>query len=171
MCPRLHQASYFTGLNSTLPAALRTGKVTVRPHSVVHSLMFDAKNRKITGVRIIDGQTRDTIEFRAKVVFLCASALESARILLNSSTTEFPNGLANSSGELGRNVMDHCMGGGARGRIPGNEDHIALGNRPNGIYVPRFRNVKSKSTRCSFEDTVSREALRVPSGNGARSNT
>jgi len=136
--------SYFSSLNSTLPAALRTGKVTVRPHSVVHSLIFDAKKRKITGVRIIDGQTRDTIEFRAKIVFLCASALESARILLNSSTTEFPNGLANSSGELGRNIMDHCMGGGARGRIPGNEDHISLGNRPNGIYVPRFRNVKQK---------------------------
>ncbi len=136
--------SYFSSLNSTLPAALHTGKVTVRPHSVVHSLMFDAKKRKITGVRIIDGQTRDTIEFHAKVVFLCASALESARILLNSSTTEFANGLANSSGELGRNVMDHCMGGGARGRIPGNEDHISLGNRPNGIYVPRFRNVKQK---------------------------
>jgi choline dehydrogenase-like flavoprotein len=136
--------SYFSSLNSTLPAALGTGKVTVRPHSVVHSLMFDAKKRKITGVRVIDGQTRDTIEFRARVVFLCASALESARILLNSSTTEFPNGLANSSGELGRNVMDHCMGGGARGRVPGNEDHISLGNRPNGIYVPRFRNVKQK---------------------------
>jgi len=136
--------SYFSSLNSTLPAALRTGKVTVRPHSVVHSLMFDAKKRKIAGVRIIDGQTRDTIEFRGRVVFLCASALESARILLNSSTPEFPNGLANSSGELGRNVMDHCMGGGASGRIPGNEDHISLGNRPNGIYVPRFRNVKEK---------------------------
>ena len=136
--------SYFSSLNSTLPAALATGKVTVRPHSVVHSLMFDSKTRKIGGVRIIDGQTHDTIEFRGKIVFLCASALESARILLNSSTTEFPNGLANSSGELGRNVMDHCMGGGARGRIPGNEDHISLGNRPNGIYVPRFRNVKEK---------------------------
>jgi choline dehydrogenase-like flavoprotein len=136
--------SYFSSLNSTLPAALATGKVTVRPHSVAHSLMFDAKKRKITGVRIIDGQSRDTIEFRGRVVFLCASALESARILLNSSTPEFSNGLANSSGELGRNVMDHCMGGGARGLIPGNEDHISLGNRPNGIYVPRFRNVKQK---------------------------
>ncbi len=136
--------SYFSSLNSTLPAALRTGKVTVRPHSVVHSLMFDSAKRKIAGVRVIDGQTRETIEFRGRVVFLCASALESARILLNSSTTEFPNGLANSSGELGRNVMDHCMGGGASGRIPGNEDHISLGNRPNGIYVPRFRNVKQK---------------------------
>src|SRR5690242_3581110 len=136
--------SYFSSLNSTLPAALTTGKVTVRPHSVVHSLMFDSKTRKVSGVRIIDGQTRQTIEFRGRVVFLCASALESARILLNSATPEFPDGLANSSGELGHNLMDHCMGGGAAGRIPGNEDHISLGNRPNGIYVPRFRNVKQK---------------------------
>jgi choline dehydrogenase-like flavoprotein len=136
--------SYFSSLNSTLPAALTTGKVTVRPHSVVHSLMFDAKTRKVSGVRIIDGQTKQTVEFRGRIVFVCASALESARILLNSATTEFPDGLANSSGELGHNVMDHCMGGGASGRIPGNEDHIALGNRPNGIYVPRFRNVKEK---------------------------
>ena len=136
--------SYFSSLNSTLPAALTTGKVTVRPHSVVHSLMFDSKTRKVSGVRIIDGQTRQTIEFKSRIVFLCASALESARILLNSATPEFPDGLANSSGELGHNLMDHCMGGGANGRIPGNEDHITLGNRPNGTYVPRFRNVKEK---------------------------
>jgi choline dehydrogenase-like flavoprotein len=136
--------SYFSSLNSTLPAALTTGKVTVRPHSVVHSLTFDSKTRKVTGVRVIDGQTHDSIEFRGRIVFLCASALESVRILFNSATPEFPNGLANSSGELGYNLMDHCMGGGARGRIPGNEDHVSLGNRPNGIYVPRFRNVKQK---------------------------
>jgi choline dehydrogenase-like flavoprotein len=136
--------SYFSSLNSTLPAALTTGKVTVRPHSVVHSLIFDSKTRKVSGVRIIDGQTRQTIEFKSRVVFLCASALESARILLNSATPEFPDGLANSSGELGHNLMDHCMGGGAAGHIPGNEDHVQLGNRPNGIYVPRFRNVKDK---------------------------
>ena len=136
--------SYFSSLNSTLPAALTTGKVTVRPHSVVYSLIFDSKTRKVSGVRIIDGQTRQTIEFKSRVVFLCASALESARILLNSATPEFPDGLANSSGELGHNLMDHCMGGGAAGHIPGNEDHVQLGNRPNGIYVPRFRNVKDK---------------------------
>ncbi len=136
--------SYFSSLNSTLPAALTTGKVTVRPHSVVHSLMFDSKTRKVSGVRIIEGQTRQTIEFKSRIVFLCASALESARILLNSATPEFPDGLANSSGELGHNLMDHCMGGGASGRIPGNEDHVQLGNRPNGTYVPRFRNVKQK---------------------------
>jgi choline dehydrogenase-like flavoprotein len=109
--------SYFSSLNSTLPAALTTGKVAVRPHSVVHSLMFDSKTRKVSGVRIIDGQTRQAVEFRGRIVFLCASALESARILLNSVTPEFPNGLANSSGELGHNLMDHCMGGGASGNL------------------------------------------------------
>jgi choline dehydrogenase-like flavoprotein len=136
--------SYFSSLNSTLPAALATGKVTVRPFSVVHSLIFDSKKRKVTGIRVIDGQTRESVEFHGRILFLCASTLESTRILLNSRTPEFPNGLGNSSGELGHNLMDHVMGGGASGRIPGNEDRITLGNRPNGIYVPRFRNVKQK---------------------------
>ena len=84
------------------------------------------------------------MEFHSRILFLNASALESARILLNSATPEFPNGLGNASGELGRNVMDHVMGGGAEGVIPGNEDKDEFGNRPNGIYVPRFRNIKTK---------------------------
>jgi choline dehydrogenase-like flavoprotein len=93
-------------------------------------------------VRVVDAQTKHTVEYRARVVFLCASALESARILLNSTSPEFPAGLANASGQLGKNVMDHCMGGGADGTIPGYEDRYEYGNRPNGIYMPRFRNVK-----------------------------
>jgi len=148
MCGPCHRGcstrSYFSSLNATLPVAMATGKLTLRPHSVVHSLGFDPKTRRISEVRIIDGQSKDTIAFQGRIVFLCASALESARILLNSKSPEFPNGLANSSGQLGRNVMDHCMGGGARGIIAGNEDKEPQGRRPNGIYVPRFRNVKSK---------------------------
>jgi choline dehydrogenase-like flavoprotein len=136
--------SYFSSLNATLPAAEKTGRMTLRPNSVVHSLSFDARSRRASGVRVIDSQTRATQEFRAKVIFLCASTLESARILLNSSTPEFSNGLANSSGELGHNVMDHVKNGGASGIIPGNEDRMVLGRRPNGTYVPRFRNVKTK---------------------------
>ncbi len=136
--------SYFSSLNATLPVAQATGKLTLRPHSVVHSIIFDAKTRRAAGVRVIDGQTKKALEFRANVIFLCASALESTRILLNSSTPEFPNGLGNSSGELGHNLMDHTMGGGATGRIPGHEDRIQAGRRPNGIYVPRFRNVRDK---------------------------
>jgi choline dehydrogenase-like flavoprotein len=133
--------SYFSSLHSTLPAAEATGKMTLRPFSVVHSLIFDSQTRRITGVRVIDGQTKKPMEFQAKVVFLCASTLESARILMNSRTSEFPTGLANSSGELGHNLMDHVMHGGASGIIPGHEDRVQIGNRPNGIYVPRFRNV------------------------------
>jgi choline dehydrogenase-like flavoprotein len=133
--------SYFSSVNATLPAAQQTGKLTLRPYSVVHSVSFDSKTRRATGVRVIDGQTKASLEFRAKVVFLCASALESARILLNSSTTEYPDGLGNSSGELGHNLMDHVMAAGAEAIIPGNEDRITIGRRPNGVYIPRFRNV------------------------------
>jgi choline dehydrogenase-like flavoprotein len=136
--------SYFSSLNATLPAAQKTGKLTLRPHSVVHSLIFDPNSRKVAGVHVIDGQTRETLEFHGKVMFLCASAMESARILLNSNSAEFPSGLANSSGQVGRNLMDHVMGGGAKGEIPGHEDRTQEGRRPNGIYVPRFRNVKQK---------------------------
>jgi choline dehydrogenase-like flavoprotein len=137
--------SYFSSLNATLPAAEKTGRMTLRPNSIVHSVAFDPHTRKATGVRVIDAQTRTNLEFRAKVIFLCASALESVRILLNSSTSEFSNGLANSSGELGHNLMDHVKGGGATAIIPGNENRIMIGRRPNGIYVPRFRNLKTKS--------------------------
>jgi choline dehydrogenase-like flavoprotein len=136
--------SYFSTLNATLPAAEKTGRLTVRPYSVVHSLIFDPQSRRVSGVRVIDGQTKKALEFQSKVVFVCASTLESTRILLNSATPEFPAGLANSSGELGKNLMDHIMAGGARGTIPGFTDRIQTGRRPNGIYVPRFRNVKTK---------------------------
>jgi choline dehydrogenase-like flavoprotein len=97
-------------------------------------------------VRVIDAKSRAALEFRAKTIFLCASALESVRILLNSATPEFSTGLANSSGELGHNLMDHVKSGGATATIPGNEDRMVVGRRPNGIYVPRFRNVGSKQT-------------------------
>ncbi len=136
--------SYFSSLNSTLPAALKTGRLTIRPYSVVHSLIFDSDTRRVTGVRVIDGQTKQALEFKARLVFLCAACLESTRILLNSATPEFPNGLANSSGELGHNLMDHHMGSGAEGIMPGHADQLPFGNRPNGIYIPRFRNVKTK---------------------------
>lgn len=136
--------SYFSSVNATLPAAEKTGRMTLRPFSVVHSVGFDSKTRRASSVRVIDAQTRATIEFRAKVIFLCASTLESVRILLNSSTPEFSNGLANSSGELGHNLMDHVKTGGADGTLPGLEDRHVVGRRPNGIYVPRFCNVKTR---------------------------
>jgi choline dehydrogenase-like flavoprotein len=129
--------SYFSSVNATLPAARATGRLTLRPFSIVRSLVYDAAKRRVTGVRMIDANTRTEREYTARVVFLCASALESARILLNS-------GLANSSGQVGRNVMDHVKGGGASGQFDGWTDRRTIGERPNGIYVPRFRNVTSR---------------------------
>jgi choline dehydrogenase-like flavoprotein len=135
--------SYFSSISSTLPAAQKTGKLTMRPFSVVHSLNFDPKTRKVASVRVIDAQSKATSEYKARIFFLCASTLESTRIMMNSATPEFPDGLGNASGELGHNLMDHHMGAGASGIIPGNEDKVPFGNRPNGIYLPRFRNVKT----------------------------
>ena len=136
--------SYFSSLNSTLPAARKTGNLTLRPFSVVHSVIYDPKTKKASGVRVVDGNTKEMFEVKAKVVFLCAAALESTRILLNSLSPEFPTGLGNSSGELGHNLMDHIMGGGATGELPWAKDRMEVGRRPDAIYVPRFRNVKSK---------------------------
>ena len=136
--------SYFSSIGSTLPAAAATGRLTLRPNSVVAQVMYDERTDRATGVRAVDAATMQPLEFRSRLVFLCASALESARILLNSKTARFPTGLANSSGELGRNLMDHPFGAGANGTLPGMEDRKTFGNRPNGIYVPRFRNVTDK---------------------------
>lgn len=134
--------SYFSSVNATLPAARATGRLTLRPYSVVHSILWDRRRGRATGVRVVDGQTKRTIDFQGKIIFLCASTIESARILLNSE-----GNLANSSGQVGKNLMDHIMGGGASGRIDAPMDRDTIGNRPNGIYVPRFRNVgKNKST-------------------------
>jgi len=129
--------SYFSSVNATLPAARATGRLTLRPFSIVKTLVFDGRSNRVTGVRIVDAQTREEREYTARVVFLCASALESARILLNS-------GVANSSGQVGRNIMDHIKWGGASGQLDGWTDRREIGERPNGIYVPRFRNVTSR---------------------------
>ena len=136
--------SYFSSVNATLPAAKKTGNLTLRPFSVVHSVIYDPRTKKATGVRVVDGNTKEMFDVRAKVVFLCASALESTRILLNSATAEFPTGLGNSSGELGHNLMDHIMDGGATGTLPWAKDRKEVGRRPDAIYIPRFRNVKTK---------------------------
>ena len=129
--------SYFSSVNATLPAAQATGRLTLRPFSIVRSLVYDAGKNRVTGVRMIDANSRVEREYSARLIFLCASALESARILLNS-------GLANSSGQVGRNIMDHIKWGGASGQFDGWTDRRTIGERPNGIYVPRFRNVSSR---------------------------
>ena len=132
--------------SSTLATVIRmaekTGRCEIRPNCYVHRIETRA-NGRVSGAAYFD-EKRNVHLQKAKAVVVCANGAETPRLLLLSANKQFPNGLANSSGELGRNVMDHCMGGGASGRIPGNEDRIQLGNRPNGIYVPRFRNVKQK---------------------------
>src|SRR5688572_25982492 len=128
--------SYFSSVNATLPAARATGRLTLRPYSVVHSILWDRRRGRATGGRVVGGQTKRALEFQARIIFLCASTIESARILLNSE-----GNLANSSGQVGKNLMDHIMGGGASGRIDAPMDKDSIGNRPSGIYVPRFRTV------------------------------
>src|SRR2546427_1244070 len=123
---------------STLPAAQATRRLTIVPNSIVHSVLYDADKNRVTGVRVVDTNTTATREYYARVVFVCASALGTARILLNSTSTRFPNGLANSSGVLGHYLMDHHFLVGARGGIEGLLDRYYQGNRPNGIYIPRF---------------------------------
>jgi len=142
--------SYFSSVNATLPAARATGRLTLRPFSIAHTVVYDAKSGRASGVRVIDPRTRTEHEFRARVVFLCASALESVRILLNSSSPSFPNGLANGSGALGLGIMDHIKHGGASGVIPGWENRQTIGNRPNGILVPRFRSLDGVRGRSDF---------------------
>jgi choline dehydrogenase-like flavoprotein len=136
--------SYFSSLSASLPAAEATGRLTLRSHSVVRHLVRDPATGRVARVHVIDAETHQSHEYSARVVFLCASAFESARILLNSRTDQMPEGLANSSGQVGRSIMDHIKWGGAEGEIDGFGDKRVLGARPNGIYVPRFRNVGSR---------------------------
>jgi len=135
--------SYFNSVHVTLPAAKATGKLTLRPYSVVHSVAYDPRTGRASGVNVIDAESGEAMEFQARIVFLCASALESTRILLNSTSTRWPQGLGNSSGVLGHYLMDHWMGGGAIGTVPGLDDRTGIGVRPNGTYLPRFRNIGS----------------------------
>ena len=133
--------SYFSSLNATLPAAEATGLLTVRPHSVVDQLIYDQQRDRLAGVHVIDGQTMRDETFYGRVVFLCASTLESARILLNSRSSRFSEGLANSSGQVGRNLMDHTFQVGAAGTLDGMTDKTVFGRRPNSCYLPRFVNL------------------------------
>jgi choline dehydrogenase-like flavoprotein len=134
---------YFSTQSSTLPAAMATGNLTLRPFAIVTKIIYDKDTKKATGVEILDAETNKTQEFKSKIVFLNASALNSAWVLMNSATDVWPDGLGSSSGELGHNVMDHHLGVYAGGTVEGYEDKYIFGRRPNGIYVPRFRNIGS----------------------------
>ena len=132
---------YFSTQASTLPAAMATGKLTLRPWSIVRKLIYDKDSQKATGVEVVDGQTNETIEFSAKIIFLCASTIASTAILMRSATDIWPGGLGSSSGELGHNIMDHHFRLGANGTYEGFDDKYYFGKRPTGLYIPRFRNV------------------------------
>ena len=138
--------SYFSSLNATLPVAQATGRLTLFTDAVVSHVTTDPATGLATGVRFVHRETREVRELRGRVVVLCAQALESVRILFNSAHRQFPNGLANSSGVLGHYLMDHMTGFGAFGRLPMLEARPWAGppQRPNGIYVIRFRNVTEK---------------------------
>jgi choline dehydrogenase-like flavoprotein len=132
---------YFSTQSSTLPAAMSTGRLTVRPFSIVTRIIYDKDARKAKGVEVLDAETNKTYTFYAKIVFLNASALNSAWVLMNSATDIWPDGLGSSSGELGHNIMDHHYNLGASGVMEGYEDKYVYGRRANGIYVTRFANL------------------------------
>src|SRR5258708_904959 len=132
---------YFSSNACTIPAAEKTNNMTLRPNSVVYELIYDEKKGKDTGVKVLDSESGEQTEFYAKVIFLCASTFGSAYIMLNSVSKRFPNGFGNDSGEIGCNVMDHHLGVGAGGSLDGFEDKYYYGHRPNGFYIPRYRNV------------------------------
>jgi choline dehydrogenase-like flavoprotein len=136
--------AYFSTQSSTLPAALKTGRLRIATDSIVHSVLYDPASNRATGVRVIDAETQETREYHARVVFLCASTLGSTAVLLNSTSTSFPTGLANTSGALGHYLTDHLWAAGADGRVDGFEDHYYQGRRPTGPYIPRFRNVTER---------------------------
>ena len=132
---------YFSTQSSTLPAAMKTGNLTVRPFSIVTKLIYDKDSKKVKGVEVLDAETNQTYEYYSKIVFVNASALNSAWILFNTATDIWPGGLGSSSGELGHNVMDHHYNLGASGTVDGYEDSYYYGRRANGFYIPRFVNI------------------------------
>lgn len=137
-CP---YGAYFSTQSSTLPAAVATGRLTLKVYAIASEVLYDPSRRRATGVRVLDAVTNQTTDYRAKVVFLCASTLNSTWLLLRSATDVWPDGLGSSSGELGHNLMDHHFRVGAEGQVDGIEDHYLYGRRPNPSYIPRYRNL------------------------------
>lgn len=133
--------STFSTQSSTLPAAMKTGNLTLRPWSIVTEIIYDKDTKKATGVRVIDAQTNQTYDYFAKIIFVNASALNSTWVLMNSATDVWPGGLGSSSGELGNNLMDHHFRCGAGGKVEGYDDKYHFGKRPNGPYIPRYQNL------------------------------
>jgi choline dehydrogenase-like flavoprotein len=137
-CP---YGAYFSTQSSTLPPAVRTGRLTLRPFSIVSEVLYDRDRKRATGVRVIDAESNETMDFAARIVFLCASTLNSTWLLMRSATDVWPDGLGSSSGELGHNLMDHHFRLGAEGSLEGLDDQYYYGRRPTGFYIPRYRNL------------------------------
>ena len=139
-CP---YGAYFSTQSCTLPPAAKTGRLTLRPDSLVAEIYYDASRQRATGVRVVDTVTMDSRDYFAKLIFVCGSTVSSAALLLNSKSARFPNGLGNDSEQLGHNLMDHHFQVGAEGHWEGDLDKYYYGRRANGIYIPRYRNLGS----------------------------
>ena len=137
-CP---YGAYFSTQSSTLPPAAKTGRLTLKPFAIVSEVLYDPNTKRATGVRALDAVSNETTDYKAKVVFLCASTINSAWLLMRSATNVWPGGLGSSSGELGHNLMDHHFRAGAQGRLEGLDDKYYYGRRPNGFYIPRYQNL------------------------------
>jgi choline dehydrogenase-like flavoprotein len=132
---------YFSTQSSTLPPAMATGRLTLKPWSIVSEVVYDKDAKRATGVRVVDALSNKSVEYKAKIIFLCASALNTSWLLMRSATDVWPEGLGSSSGELGHNLMDHHFRLGASGKIEGLDDKYFFGRRPTGFYIPRYRNL------------------------------
>ena len=141
---------YFSTQSSTLPAAMKTNNLTVRPLSYATKILYNKDTKKATGVEVLDTMDNKTYEYKAKIVFVCASALNSTWLLFNSATDIWPGGLGSSSGELGHNVMDHHYNLGASGDIDGYENLTEYGRRPAGFYISRFANIPGDNKQRNF---------------------
>ena len=142
--------AYFSSQSSTLPMAEATGNMTLRPNSIVYEIVYNPDTKKASGVKVIDGETKMTYIYNAKVIFLCASAVASTSILMQSKSRYFPEGMGNRSGELGHNIMDHHFKAGATGTFDGFQDQYYTGNRPGGFIIPRFRNLGGNTNHKDF---------------------
>ena len=143
-------SGYFSSNAATLPAAEATGNLSVVYDAIVVEVIYDDKIKKATGVRIIDANSNVISEYFAKIIFLNASTIDTAAILLRSKSTRFPNGLGNDSKQVGHNLMDHFIGAGAFGEFDGLQDKYYYGRKPAGIYIPRFRNLTEETKRKEY---------------------
>jgi len=142
-CP---YGGYFSSVSATLPWAQKTGNLTIRPHSVVHSIIYDEQKGKASGVRVVDALTKETIEFSARIIFVNAACLNSNLILLNSTSSRFPNGLGNDNGLLGKHVIFHNYRGSLSASYDGPEDQYYFGRSPSKPIMANYRNLHKQDT-------------------------